>query len=231
MNSQKYSALIVEDELLIADNIQAILENEGISVCGIAMTYEKALYLIQTHQPDIVLLDIQLKTEKTGIDVAKWMLKNVQIPLLFLTSQENEPYVTNAFETAPIAYIIKPISASNLVSTLKLALFQQSQKEQSNFVKLKVGDELIPVELNTIIYLQSDHIYINVHTTNAKYLVRSSMENLLLQFGSSFIQSHRSYALNKLFIEKISSSYVTLTNGEELPVSRKFRNDLKNMAI
>ncbi len=229
MEGKKYKVLIVEDELLIADNIQLMMEDEGYEVCPIAMSVSDAKRIILNHQPDLALLDIQLKGEADGIDLGRWIADEIKIPFLFLTSQNTEGYVKRAFKTNPAAYVLKPITVSNLLLSVKLAIFNHEQDANSETVTVKVGTEQVVLSVDEIIYLASDHVYIQIHTKDKRYLVRSTMRDLVEQLGPQFVQTHRGYAINSKCITKLSTAYLHLSNDIEIPIGRRFKNDLKGL--
>ncbi len=79
--------LIVEDQLIITMDLEYMLEELGYQVCGVSTTYEDAVSAIKSSQPDLILIDIILSGEKTGIDLAHEINKNYRIPFIFLLSQ------------------------------------------------------------------------------------------------------------------------------------------------
>src|SRR5688572_29248666 len=99
--------VIVEDEFIIADDLALILGNAGYEVCGIGESYEEALAIIETHQPDIVLLDIQLKGKLTGIDLAR-KLREFNIPFVYLSANSNQGILEEAKTTQPYGFMVKP---------------------------------------------------------------------------------------------------------------------------
>ncbi|MCA1758650.1 MAG: response regulator, partial [Bacteroidales bacterium] len=83
MNS-KYKILIVEDEILVATDIQESLESLGYTVQGIADTGLKAIEAVENKLPDLILMDINLKGEMTGIEAAKIISKESDVPIIYL---------------------------------------------------------------------------------------------------------------------------------------------------
>ena len=123
------SVLIMEDELLVAQNIEAILENNGFNVLGIASDVESAKKYLEMQSPDIVLCDIYLKGIETGIDFAEYILKStLNIPVIFLTAFADTHTIQRASTSQPVAYIVKPFTEKQLVATLQLVA--SSEEEQ-----------------------------------------------------------------------------------------------------
>ncbi len=123
--------LIVEDEGIIAAEIQSTLEMLGYEVCGKANNGDKALDLFKNASPDIALLDINIKGTMTGIDLAKIIREKYNFPFVFLTSYSDLSTLKQVQETLPYGYIVKPFSDKDLRSNLELALYKFEQ-EQNN---------------------------------------------------------------------------------------------------
>ncbi|MEJ2437411.1 MAG: response regulator [Sulfurovaceae bacterium] len=120
--------LIVEDVSITALEIKKSLIKIGYSVTDIASSYEDALQSIRRKRPDIVLLDIDLKGEKNGIELAKTIRKNDSIPFIYLTSDNNDDTMREASTTDPAAYLMKPFRREELKSNLMIALNKIQQK-------------------------------------------------------------------------------------------------------
>jgi len=116
--------LIVEDEVLIAQDIADSLAAIDYQVAGIAYTSERALDLLKSSHPDIVLLDIQIKGDQNGIDLANIIRRDYQIPFVFLTSFADKTTVEEAKKTVPYGYVIKPFSDRELFTSLELAVYR-----------------------------------------------------------------------------------------------------------
>ena len=100
--------LIVEDEMIIAANISLQLSTLGYDVTGIVPRGEEALLHIRQNQPDIVLLDIQLKGKLDGIETAQVMQIDYDIPIIYLTANADDDNFNRAKSTHPYAFISKP---------------------------------------------------------------------------------------------------------------------------
>ncbi|PCJ66050.1 MAG: hypothetical protein COA58_08225 [Bacteroidetes bacterium] len=113
---------IVEDEVAIAMDLEMNLDMLGYEVSGHAVSYEEALELYRTNKPDLVLMDINLFGDKTGIDVANWIKENGNTPVVFLTAFNDATTFNNAINTEPYGYIIKPFTADDLRIHIEIAL-------------------------------------------------------------------------------------------------------------
>ncbi len=114
--------LIVEDEPLIAKNIGMYLNNHDYEVAGIAYDPDEALYQLKKNQPDFVILDINLESEKTGIDIAACINKHHFIPFIYLTSYSDKETIEKAKQTNPAGFIVKPFNEKTLYASIEIAL-------------------------------------------------------------------------------------------------------------
>lgn len=121
--SSKYSILIVEDEPLIAEDIQGYLEESGFAVLGIANSGAVALEMLSKTKPDALLLDINLGSGPDGIELAGIIRKEYQLPFVFLTSHADKATLERAKHTFPAGYLLKPFDGSDLMTSLEIALF------------------------------------------------------------------------------------------------------------
>jgi CheY-like chemotaxis protein len=146
MNS-KYKILIVEDEILVATDIQESLEGLGYTVQGMVDTGLKAVETVEKQLPDLILMDINLKGEMTGIEAATIITRNNDVPIIYLTANTDIDTVNKAKVALPYGYISKPFTDKDLQTNIEIAIFKFA-----NDVKLKMESE----QFNTFFDLK-DH--------------------------------------------------------------------------
>jgi len=127
--------LIVEDESIIAADIEAKLTDLGLKHNRIAFDVNSALNEVRTFQPDLILLDINLNDEIDGIELAKQIQHSKHIPIIFITAYSDESTLNRAIFTNPQGYIIKPFTINELNTSINLA-----------FYKYEMGKKLIESE-------------------------------------------------------------------------------------
>jgi len=130
--------LIVEDEPVIAKNISMYLDNNDFMVSGIAYDYEEAMKELEHNTPDAVILDINLDSDKDGIDIASHINKELHIPFLFLTSYSNKETLERAKVVEPSGYIVKPFNERTLLASLEIAISNFSQRSNQQVPELKM---------------------------------------------------------------------------------------------
>ncbi len=122
----KKKILIVEDQFIEANNLQLILEKAGYIVCGIARSVPTALEIAEKERPDLVLLDIFLKGNLTGIDLAR-KLRESNTGFVYLSANSNQKTLNEAKVTQPYGFLVKPFREKDLLVTLDIAWYQHEQ--------------------------------------------------------------------------------------------------------
>ncbi|GBO52120.1 circadian input kinase A [Pseudanabaena sp. lw0831] len=182
--------VIVEDERLVAQDIAQILRDEGYFICAIASDGQTAIEKILEFSPDLVLLDIRIKGEIDGIDVAKFIQSFCDIPIVYLSAFSDSETLKRAQLTNPMGYVVKPFRSEQLLTTIKIALTTHSSKQEKNqesLIKSKflsiIRDELRN-PLNAILgfseCLKGEMLgSVNVEQVEALQVINSSGNHLL----------------------------------------------------
>lgn len=114
--------MVVEDEALIALDIEQRLRRLGYAVGGVADTFEDAIELFRECTPDLVLLDISIRGPIDGIETARAIVAERDVPVIFLTAYADDNTLRRAAEVSPYGYLLKPFDERTLAVTLKVAL-------------------------------------------------------------------------------------------------------------
>ena len=143
----KAKILVVEDDGIILFDIKEVLEQEGYYVLT-ALNPGQALILLNTHSPDLVLLEIHLESDITGIDLAKYIMdQNLGISFIYLTSYTDSKTLEQVKGTTPAAYIAKPFHQAQLKSTIELVLADQKKKLQNSTLTLEQLNKRLSIGL------------------------------------------------------------------------------------
>lgn len=118
----KGTIIIVEDDILLSLVEGRIVEKLGYKVAAKATRGEEAVKLIREHNPDIVLMDISLKGEMDGIEVMVQVREFSDIPVIYLSGNSNKHIMSRAKKTDYIDFLVKPISADEMIQPLKKAM-------------------------------------------------------------------------------------------------------------
>ncbi len=120
--------LIVEDEILLAKDIEQSLIIAGYQVIGIASNHKKAKQLLQIDTPDLILCDINLRSKMTGIELIIEIKKSQQVSVIFVTAYSDEETIELANQTNPVNYLTKPFNEKQLLTSVHLAVKEIEQK-------------------------------------------------------------------------------------------------------
>ncbi|MDH5719287.1 MAG: diguanylate cyclase [Spirochaetia bacterium] len=135
--------LIVEDEGLIAKEIEARLKTLGYQITGIMQNGEDVLEHIPKYKPDLILMDIQIKGNMDGIEIAQKIKKLYQIPVIYLTAFADEKTLERAKKTNPYGYIVKPFDETDLKIRIDMALYKHSIEKQNKELMNEANSVLI----------------------------------------------------------------------------------------
>jgi putative two-component system response regulator len=126
----KKRILIVEDETIIARDIQGKLESLGYEAAAIVSSGEEAIAKAGELRPDLVLMDIVIKGDIDGIEAARQIKDNYNIPVVYITAYADEKTLGRAMITDPFGYLIKPFEERELHSTIEMALHKHESTEE-----------------------------------------------------------------------------------------------------
>src|SRR5574344_166416 len=135
---------IVEDERIIAIDLQRRLERLGYVVCGSASDAEEALAGIRSTKPDLILMDIVLPGSVDGIDVAIQVRRELNVPVIFLSAYTDARTLERAKAANPLGYILKPFKERELATLLEMALFKSVADE-----RIREKEQLFAAILNS----------------------------------------------------------------------------------
>jgi DNA-binding response OmpR family regulator len=114
--------LIVEDDLVVAADMEEALKEAGFEVLPPARDAEQAMQLARAHRPDIALVDIELLGATTGIELACQMRQELNIPSIFVSGHSDPKTVAASAEAQPISWLKKPFGPGSVVASVQLAL-------------------------------------------------------------------------------------------------------------
>ncbi|MBT8320807.1 MAG: response regulator [Eudoraea sp.] len=234
--------LIVEDNVIIADDMQSMLEEIGYEIVDNVIVYEQAEQVLKTKEVDLVLIDIILASDKTGIDLGKHIRDNYNIPFIFVTSNSDRATVENAKTVKPNGYLVKPFEQQDLYTSIEIALsnFDYSGKSETS-APASSDDEVVSnsvlrdsifvkkqhlyyrIQFGDIQYIKADNVYLEVHTIDKKFLVRSPLKDYLQKLpNNKFYRAHKSYIVNVDHIDAINSKDIMI-NNKLIPISKDFK--------
>ncbi|MBN2486678.1 MAG: response regulator [Bacteroidales bacterium] len=233
--------LVIEDELLIAEDIKLQLEELGYRVTGTASSFNEAQELAVAETPDLALVDIMISGNKDGIETAGYLKKHFEIPIIFLTSLADKATVDRAKQVNPDGYLVKPFNTNDLYTTIEIAFSNHAIKkdkpsehdqQSGSFVLkdcifIKKDYLLVKIRFDELMFIKAEGNYVEIYCKDKKFLTRSTLKDFLQKLPAGrFIQVHKSYAINIEQIDAIEYSNIII-GKESIPISRSFIDDLK----
>lgn len=228
-------AMIVDDEPYAIQIIERYLSNlpdiEVAATCNDGFTAFKAL---QTHKVDILFLDIKMPT-LTGIDLLKSL---VNPPKVIFTTAYPE-YAVEGFDLEAIDYLVKPISFNRflkaidkILKTLKTDFIPHINEpaktiDKSSFIYLKVDRKTVKVNVEDILWIESQKDYIKVVTADKQLITKNKISLIEALLPTDlFIRIHRSFIIS---IPKIDSyySYAVSIGNKEIPIGRNYKSEVQ----
>ena len=211
----KNHILIVEDEAIVASDIQYSLQKLGFFVTGVAASGELALSMIKSSQPDLILMDIMIQGKLSGLDTAELIMKTYSIPIIFLTAYVDEVTLSRAKKCEPFGYIIKPFKEIQLQTAIEMALYKfkkeddlikernllysimDNSKIMNDMLFIKSENKIVKIKLADIYFIHTDQSEVVIYTNNSEFKLHSSINELKEKTGELFIQLSDQFLINK----------------------------------
>jgi two-component system LytT family response regulator len=234
---KKLRALLVDDELLALKLLQSILsERDDIEVIGLCRNGREAKESINTQQPDIVFLDINMPT-LSGMQVAKYLSGLERSPRVVFTTAF-ERHALDAFEVGATDYLLKPLSSERVDTAIKrvkkrikaVSGQQSDAAEEHPTITIKDGSRINVIAQHEIKWVDAAGDYMCVHVGEETLVTRATMKELLEKLGDPLlVRVHRSTIVNLRHIHQAErlpkgEYLITLDSGTELKVSRNYRS-------
>ncbi len=219
-------ALIVDDEVLIAEDLKDVLGDFGCKEIHLAHSKKEAIKLLHEKKPNVALLDIRMEKELDGLELGEYINANLKIPFIYITAHSDMAMIKEIVKTKPAAYITKPFKKSDLYASLNLIAAKIDQNRNNN-LHIKDGYETVIIPFNMIFYIEGEGNYINIFCEDKKVVSRQSLDSMMEQLDKDlFFRIHRSYIINMSKAYRYSKKDVEI-NGNTLPVSRNIADQFE----
>lgn len=237
----KPKILISEDEVIIAEDLAACLEDLGYQTCAID-SGENTLTRIRDTKPDLVLLDINIKGKADGIEIGSRIREEFNIPFIYLTAYADKATIDRAKKTEPDGFLVKPFDEKSLRSTIEIALYKHGHTAKTNgkdtnghaappgdqevapdYIFVKVKHRIIKVMYNDILWVEAYDNYSFIVTADQKYLVSSTLKDMEQKLPpQNFVRVHRSYIANLDKIEALEENAVVFSKSD-VPIGKSYK--------
>ncbi len=239
---EKLNILIVEDDPIIAADLQDRLGEMGYNILGPVAAGEDAPgFFHGPVLPDLVLMDIQLEGEWDGIETTRRIREKHDLPIIFLTSNSDDATFSAAKKVKPQAFLSKPFRGRDLKHAIELAIEKAATKKQIDpdlptednayllkdrlFIKAK--DRMVRLFFKDILWVEADDYYCKVVTKEKEYLVTQTLKKFSEELTGvpELMRVHRSYLVNLVHVEEIGELYLHIGKGR-IPFSKNFKEEL-----
>ena len=236
--------LLVEDELIIAEDITNMLKKMGYEVLGTVMDFEEAIENLEigkarNRPPDLILLNMNLGGKKDGIHLAEEINKKFDIPFIFTTTYVDGATIERSKKTHPINYLVKPFKQEQLYTAIEMARFNLALKEAKQekneiseglfikdafFIKEKFSYTKLPI--TDMLWLKAEGNYLEIHLVDRKELIRASLCTFLEKINrNNFFRTHKSYAVNLDYLTRFDPNTVSILETQ-IPISKTYADNL-----
>ena len=237
--------LVVEDEGIVRKDIQQTLEKLGHNVVGAVGDGQAAVEAAERDRPDLVLMDIMLKGEMSGIEAAMVIGEQMGLPVVFLTAYSDEATINRARIAEPYGYLLKPFKGVEVQATIEMALHKHAhdaevRRERDQLhelatreastgpIFLKHQGRQVRVNLEDIYYISALKDYFSVHVKDKRYIVHGTMKNIESRLPSDkFMRIHRSFIVRLDRVEAIEAPHVIMEDGKgSIPIGDSYYGKL-----
>lgn len=212
--------LIVEDEMLVAQILQANLSKMGFTVLDIVTSGEEAIEKGLSCRPDLILMDIQLQGEIDGVEAARQLKSEINTAIVYLTAYSDQATLDRAKVTDPHGYLIKPFRSSELKTTIEMALnkLANEKKHQEQHLKAMSDKDAIAMDMMNRVYSEKLRMAFYFQT-NVDQLVVPMLRTIKERAGDE-VSSDVSLVQKRLanivspFMSQLAESFSDLTRRE-----------------
>lgn len=184
--------LIVEDEPIIAADIESTLTKGNFIIAGIAYSSVNALDMLFNRDIDLVLLDIAIKGDMDGIEIAAIINEKYHLPFIYITSFSDQHTLQRAKLTMPYGYIVKPFKDRDILSSIEIALYRYDMDSHQSELTLEKAESVAGTTITESEYrilgllwegkpnkLIADELYVSINT------IKTHIKNLFTKFNVS----------------------------------------------
>jgi two-component system, LytTR family, response regulator len=232
----QWNCIIVDDELVDRLMVVSFAKRfPKLNIIGAYASANEALEVLNNQKIDILFLDIDMP-KTNGLELRK---KAIEVPVcIYITSHPE--HALESFDLETLDFIVKPIKFNRFEKAMQRAqqFLDVNQKAKlfelsfgKDVIHIKEGTEQTKINLFDILYLEALKDYTLLVTAQKKHCVWSNIGSLLKQETfQDFIRIHKSFAVQRQFVKKISTQEIEMNNNALLPVGRSFKDNL-NMIL
>lgn len=212
----KTRVMVVEDESIVAKNIQTRLKQLGYLVPATVSSGEEALEEIDNIRPNLVLMDIVLDGKMDGVETAEIIYNKYKIPVVYLTAYADDETLERAKKSIPYGYIVKPFEINELRSAIEIALNNYNSQLESRKRSERLESSFNSLE-TSILVIDSEG-KINFANTQSEISLNSNRERLIGQEFRAIFKIPEGYTIQDLYNNNYIHTELTSSSNTSLPV-------------
>lgn len=228
---EKMRILILEDEAIIAESLYQLLQMLDYRPYEPVDNPDDAIALIESTSPDLVILDLNLKHNRSGLEVAAYLDEHrLNIPFLVLTAHSDAQTIAAVKKYRPSAFLVKPFMRESLFVAIELAIPEDVEQGDidDHEIFLKTGTRYEKLDLLELVYVKASGKYTELHFTFGKRLIRMPLSAFIQENSNmKFLRVHKTYAVNPEFITSFTSDELLMIKSK-IPIGRFFMPGVNN---
>lgn len=214
-------AIIIEDEPIAVEILEHYInETDDMMLCKVFHSDEGVLKYLSDSPVDVAFVDINLP-RMSGIDLVKSF---TQPPEIIFTTAYAE-YAVEGFELNATDYLMKPFSYQRFVQCIDKI---KSKLSYDHTLHLKSGKKIYLVKCTDVMWVEGNGDYLNVYTKDQKIMINQSLKGFLEQLPQNFFQIHRSYIINRDYIQHVEKGHVNI-QGENIRIGESYREKVEQL--
>jgi DNA-binding LytR/AlgR family response regulator len=227
-----FNCIIIDDDEIDRLTVVSYVKRfSNLNIVGVFESAENALQFLDKEEITVLFLDIDMPS-LNGLEFRK---KAMNVPVCIYITAHPE-HAVESFEIDTLDFIIKPIKKDRFIQAISriedyMELIHKAQLFESaiggDVIYIKEGHTETKIKLHDIVYLEALKDYTKIVTTTKRHCVLSTIGNLLKEAHfQSFVRIHRSYAVQKNYIDKKMTNELLLNNGTIIPIGRSYKDNL-----
>ena len=228
----KWRCIIVDDETVDRLMVLSFAKRfANLDICGSFESATKALIFLENQSVDILFLDIDMPNVN-GLEFRK---KTLETPICIFISGHSE-YAAESFEIDTLDFIVKPLKFDRFEKAMERVSKYMEMRNKANLFEMSFGQDhitvkdghaIVRIKLSEILYLEALKDYTLIVTIKKKHCIYSNIGTILKQeLFKDFIRVHRSFAIQKQFIERKTALKIYVNNNIEIPIGRSYKDNL-----
>jgi PAS domain S-box-containing protein len=229
MAERRTSVLIVEDESIVAHDVQQTLNGQGYDAFAVAASAEEALARAAERRPDVVLMDVRIKGPVDGIATAERLGERFGVPVVFLTAHADDATIERARQTRPYGYVLKPVRAAEVKSAIEVALHMHELNARLTESEERYRD-LVEMSLGLICTHDLEGRFLSVNPAGARIIGYEPPEMIGRSLSDFIPEPHRAGVgayLERIATERVARGLLTLSTKEGRKRVLSYQNVLR----